>query len=137
VASDFWTSSGFARHLGLLLTEVSGDVARGEMRVTPAQHQNYGIVHGGVYCAVVEHAASIGAAAWFGSRGHVVGVSNNTNFIRAVRDGVLAVEAVPLQRGRTQQLWRVSIHDEDARLVAEGEVRLANVPDAGALGGAS
>lgn len=132
--SDSWTSIGFARHLGLVLTEVSGDVTRGEMRVTPTHHQNYGIVHGGVYCAVIEHAASIAAAAWYGSRGHVVGVSNTTNFIRAVREGTLTVEARPLQRDLTQQLWEVSIHDDDRRLIANGEVRLANIADASALG---
>jgi 1,4-dihydroxy-2-naphthoyl-CoA hydrolase len=132
---DPWSSTGFAQHLGLVLTEVSGDVIRGRLQISPAQHQNYGIVHGGVYCSVVEHAASIGAAAWYGGRGHVVGVSNHTNFVRAVREGTLTVEAQPLQRGRTQQLWQVFIHDAERRLVANGEVRLANIPDAASLGG--
>jgi 1,4-dihydroxy-2-naphthoyl-CoA hydrolase len=83
---------------------------------------------------VVEHLASVGASTWFAGRGHVVGVSNSTNFIRAVRSGLLQVEATPLQRGRTQQLWQVFITDEQRRLVATGEVRLANIADAAALG---
>jgi acyl-coenzyme A thioesterase PaaI-like protein len=44
------------------------------------------------------------------------------------------VEATPLQRGRTQQLWQVFITDEQQRLVAKGEVRLANITDPGKLG---
>ena len=38
--------------------------------VTPDLHQPYGIVHGGVHCSLVESAASIGAALWFGERGN-------------------------------------------------------------------
>lgn len=134
MAESSWEMYGFGEHLGFTLTEVSGDVVRGTMTVTPNQHQDHGIVHGGVYCSVVEHAASTAAGTWFGDRGHVVGVSNSTNFIRAVREGELTVEATPLQRGRTQQLWQVFITDEQARLVAKGEVRLANIADSGGLG---
>jgi uncharacterized protein (TIGR00369 family) len=82
----------------------------------------------------VEHAASVAASRWFGERGGVVGVSNTTHFIRAVRSGLLSVEATPLQRGRTQQLWQVFITDEQQRLVAKGEVRLANIADPARLG---
>ena len=84
-------------------------------------------MHGGVYCSVVETTASIGGALWFGDRGHVVGVSNHTNFLRSVREGVLDVEATPVHRGRTQQLWQVTVSDSAQRLVARGEVRLANI----------
>jgi uncharacterized protein (TIGR00369 family) len=127
-------TEGFTAHLGLALTELSGDAVRGFVRLSSDHHQNYGIVHGGVYCSVIEHVASMGAAMCYGERGHVVGVSNVTNFIRAVRDGELAVEATPLHRGRTQQLWQVFITDEEGRYVAKGEVRLANIADADALG---
>jgi uncharacterized protein (TIGR00369 family) len=71
---------------------------------------------------------------WFADRGNVVGVANHTNFIRAVREGTLTVTATPVQRGRTQQLWQVDVTDDDGRLVARGEVRLANIADADRLG---
>jgi len=128
------TLDGFGKYLGFTIDHASGDVVRGSISVSPEHHQGLGIVHGGVYCSVVEHAASVAAANWFGDRGGVVGVSNSTHFIRAVRSGLLRVEATPLQRGRTQQLWQVFITDEQERLVAKGEVRLANVTDPGKLG---
>ena len=123
--------------LGLEPVEVSGDRVVVRCPVRPVHHQPYGIVHGGVYCAIVESAASVGGATWFGDRGHVVGVHNATNFVRAVREGVLTATATPLQRGRTQQLWQVEIVDETERLVAHGQVRLANVADADRLGQAA
>jgi 1,4-dihydroxy-2-naphthoyl-CoA hydrolase len=120
--------------LGLEPVEVSGDRVVFRCQIRPLLHQPYGIVHGGVYCSIVESAASIGGATWFGDRGHVVGVHNATNFVRAVREGTLTATATPLQRGRTQQLWQVEIVDEQERLVAHGQVRLANIGDADRLG---
>ena len=118
---------GFEKRLGLTITEADGDHVAGRIDVHAGLHQPYGIVHGGVYCSVVETVASIGAAMWFADRGNVVGVANHTNFVRAVREGVLDVLATPIQRGRTQQLWTVTITDERDRLIAKGDVRLANV----------
>ena len=56
-------------------------------------------------------------------------VSNATDFLRPHRSGRLQVVAVPIQQGRTQQLWQVEIRrPEDGKLVARGQVRLQNVP---------
>lgn len=125
---------GFNQVLGTRFVEASGDRVVLSCTVKPDLLQPYGIVHGGVHCSLVETAASVGAALWFGERGNVVGVANHTNFVRAVREGTLTVVATPVQRGRTQQLWQVDITDDADRLVARGEVRLANVPDAERLG---
>jgi len=126
-------SRGLAGHLGLEDFEVTEDRASCRWRVRPELLQPYGLVHGGVYCAVIETLASLGAAAWYGERGNVVGVSNQTDFLRAVRDGGLSAVATPLHRGRLQQLWLVEVHDDRERLVARGQVRLQNVQDAGRL----
>jgi uncharacterized protein (TIGR00369 family) len=125
---------GFNTVLGTEYDEVGPDRVVLRCSVKPHLHQPYGIVHGGVYCGLVETAASIAAATWFGDRGNVVGVANHTNFVRATRDGTLTVTATPVQRGRTQQLWQVDIVDDQERLVARGEVRLANITNADTLG---
>lgn len=126
--------TGFNSALGLEFTEIGPDLARARWTVTPSQHQPYGIVHGGVYCAVIESVASVAAANWLGDKGNVVGVNNNTDFLRATRDGVLTATGTPVHRGRTQQLWRVVITDEQDRTVAQGQVRLANITDAARIG---
>ncbi len=126
---------GFEKLLGLEYLEVSGDRLALRFEITPELHQPYGIVHGGVYCAAVETAASVAAATWAREHvgGQVVGVSNHTNFLRATREGSLTAVATPVHRGRTQQLWQVEITDDSDRLVARGEVRLANIGDADRL----
>ncbi|MFG1714832.1 PaaI family thioesterase [Micromonospora sp. NPDC049203] len=120
-------TGGFVALLGLTFDEVSGDRVVIRWKVRPELHQPYGIQHGGVYCSVVETAASIGGALWLGDKGNVVGVSNQTDFLRAVRDGELTAVGTPVHRGRSQQLWLVEIADADGRLVARGQVRLQNL----------
>lgn len=126
--------TGFGAALGLEFLELTADVVRAQWTVTPNQHQPYGIVHGGVYCAVIETIASMGGAIWFGDRGNVVGVNNNTDFLRATREGVLTAVGTPIHRGRTQQLWRVVITDAQDRIVSQGQVRLANIEDSARIG---
>ena len=118
---------GLNKALGLRLDELGPD--RVVMSWTVAEHhlQPYGLVHGGVYCSVVEGSASLGAAMWFGDRGKVVGVSNHTNFLRSAREGVLTAVATPIHRGRSQQLWLVEVTDDQQRAIARGEVRLQNL----------
>ncbi|MEV0433319.1 PaaI family thioesterase [Nocardia sp. NPDC050413] len=117
----------FTDLIGMRFTEVSADRVRGEWEVRPQLHQPAGIQNGGVYCTVIETLASVGASVWFGERGQVVGVNNNTDFLRAVREGTLTGEATPIHRGRSQQLWVVVITDAEGRLVARGQVRLQNL----------
>ncbi|HEV7192438.1 MAG TPA: PaaI family thioesterase [Jatrophihabitantaceae bacterium] len=128
---DAMDTTGLDATLGFEYRELSADRVVIAWQVTPQQHQPFGIVHGGVYCSAVESAASIGAAAWFGDRGKVVGVSNHTDFLRAATEGTMTAVATPIHRGRSQQLWLVEITDEPGRLVARGQVRLQNLADAG------
>ncbi len=121
-------SGPFISYLGLVFTDVSADGVVATWSAGPSLHQPYGIVHGGVHCSVVETLASVGAGKWLGDRGQVVGVNNNTDFFRAVREGGLTSTATPLHRGRSQQLWLVeTVIDEDGRLASRGQVRLQNL----------
>ena len=124
---------GFLGELGAVFGELSADRVTMTVAVTPRLHQPYGIVHGGVYATIVETLASVGAAIWFGERGTVVGVANHTNFLRSARTGTLHGLGTPIHRGRTQQLWLVEVSDDDERVLARGEVRLANLTSTVAL----
>src|SRR6478672_13347855 len=126
---DVDITGAFVRHLGVEFVEISGDRVVATWSADPKLHQPYGIVHGGVHCAVVETLASLGAALWFGDRGKVVGVNNSTDFYRAVREGEMTSVATPIHQGRTQQVWVVETKDADGRLVSRGQLRVQNLPD--------
>jgi 1,4-dihydroxy-2-naphthoyl-CoA hydrolase len=126
--------TGLVGLLGFDVREMSADSVTVTAEVTEALHQPWGLLHGGVHCALVETAASIGAQLWLGDDGIVVGVSNQTDFLRGVKVGTLEARATPVHRGRLQQLWQVDVHDGDKRLVATGKVRLQNLRDRKAPG---
>lgn len=120
----------FDNQLGLQFTELSPDGARAQLKVKPELLQPMGIVHGGVYCSMIESMASVAAFTWLSTRGGgggVAGVNNNTDFLHAIKSGMVYGTAEPLHRGRRQQLWLVVITDETDRVVARGQVRLQNL----------
>jgi len=126
-------SAGFNSELGLTFLEVTPDGGRAQLTIKDQLLQPFGIVHGGVYCSMVESLASVTAHVWLtaeGGGGTVVGVNNNTDFLRAISSGTVTAVSTPIHRGRRQQLWLVTITDENDKPVARGQVRLQNMPDA-------
>jgi uncharacterized protein (TIGR00369 family) len=115
--------------VGLRYTEIGPDGVRAQLEVKPSLLQPMGLVHGGVYCSMIESMASVSAYHWLAAHGggNVVGVNNNTDFLRAIESGTVIGHSEPIHRGRRQQLWLVTITDDDDRVVARGQVRLQNL----------
>jgi 1,4-dihydroxy-2-naphthoyl-CoA hydrolase len=123
--------NSFVGAVGLRLDSVEpaglDTVVRGTFEVDERHHTPWGVVHGGVWCAAVESAATVGACAVVEADGRfAIGVDNLTDFLRPVQRGTLKVEGRPEQLGRSLQLWRVTITNADGKSVASGRVRLAN-----------
>ncbi len=121
---------GFDNELGLEYLEFSPDGLRARLQIHDKLLQIAGIVHGGVYCSVIESVASVSGGVWLAEHGGgtVVGVNNNTDFLRAISSGTVTAVSTPIHRGRRQQLWLVTITDDNDRVVARGQVRLQNIP---------
>jgi uncharacterized protein (TIGR00369 family) len=122
---------GFDSELGLRYLDLTPDGGRAELEISDKLLQPWGIVHGGVYCSIVESLASVSAAVWLAENGGgvVVGVNNNTDFLRAIKKGTVTAVSTPIHRGRRQQLWSITVTDDSDRLVARGQVRLQNLPE--------
>ncbi len=126
-------SAPFDRLIGLDYVEAGPDGATARLEVKEGLLQPAGIVHGGVYCAVIESMASVSGYLWLRENGggDVVGVNNNTDFLRAITAGTVHATSEPIHRGRRQQLWLVTIRDDAGKPVARGQVRLQNIAKAG------
>lgn len=112
--------------VGIEILEATPERVRARLDAGPRHHQPYGILHGGVYCAIVEDVASRGAGMAALARGQhgVVGVSNQTDFLRSHGTGELVAEGTPLHAGRSAHLWQVVIRrSHDEAVVARGQVR--------------
>ncbi len=121
---------GFDNELGLEYIELTPDGGRARLEIKDKLLQPWGIVHGGVYCSIIEGLASVSGQVWLmeNGGGHVVGVNNNTDFLRSISSGSVTAASTPIHRGRRQQLWLITITDDDDRVVARGQVRLQNIP---------
>jgi 1,4-dihydroxy-2-naphthoyl-CoA hydrolase len=124
------SSGAWIQDHGLVLDEISGARVRAHIDLSARHHTPWGVVHGGVYTTAIESVASVGASAAVVEQGQfAVGLNNSTDFLRSMREGTVDIVAEPIIQGRTQQLWRVVItRREDGKAVAQGQVRLQNVP---------
>lgn len=114
--------------LGVEHIELTADKVVVSWTIGEQHLQPFGIPHGGAYCAVHESSASIGGQIWLGDKGIVVGTNNSTDFIRQAKVGdTITTTATPIHRGRSQQIWHLDSHDQDGKLCAQGQVRLANL----------
>jgi uncharacterized protein (TIGR00369 family) len=115
----------FERLLGLEIIRATRERVEGTIDLDPARHtQPWGIIHGGVYCSIVETLASIGAAINVMPEKTCAGIENQTSFLRSVSGGRVQGVATPIQRGRQMHLWQVEVRDDQQRLLAHGRVRL-------------
>jgi 1,4-dihydroxy-2-naphthoyl-CoA hydrolase len=127
---------GFNQALALTFVSMRADEVIVEMPIGPHHHQPMGIVHGGVYCALVETVCSVGANLYAQQHNRlVVGVDNHTSFLRAQRSGTLRVTGRPLVQGKRTQLWEANVENDKGELVATGRVRLVSVEAGSSLAG--
>ena len=112
---------------GLEVLSASGERVEARVPVTPKLLQPFGIVHGGVHCAIAEAVASVGT--WLGvrERGMIaMGLSNQTSFLRPVTEGdVIHAEAVPIHAGSTTWIWDVTLTDGSGRACAASRMTIA------------
>jgi 1,4-dihydroxy-2-naphthoyl-CoA hydrolase len=111
------TGQGFDALYGLEILELNAELARGQVVVRDELKQPAGLVHGGVYAAIAESLASFGTeVAMFPQGKLVMGLSNQTSFLRPITEGVIHAQARRRHQGRTTWVWNVEIHDDAGRL---------------------
>jgi uncharacterized protein (TIGR00369 family) len=114
--------------LGVEHVETSADKVVVRFTIGDQHLQPFGIPHGGIYCAVHESTASVAGQIWLGDKGIVVGTNNSTDFLRQAKPGdTITTTATPIHRGRSQQLWHLDSTNQEGKLIAQGQVRLANL----------
>ncbi|HEY7966028.1 MAG TPA: PaaI family thioesterase [Solirubrobacteraceae bacterium] len=114
---------------GMRRFDMSEDSARGEVVVRRELMQPWGLIHGGVYASMAESLASWATALVVAGDGNVVmGMSNNTSFLRPISAGTIHALATRRHRGRTTWVWDVDVSDDEGRLCATSRVTVAVRP---------
>jgi uncharacterized protein (TIGR00369 family) len=121
--------SPFDRHYGLELDEATEELVLAHVPVREHLLQPVGLVHGGVYAAIAEALASVGTNVGVTPQGSIgLGMSNNSTFLRSVREGTIHAVARRIHRGRTTWVWDVELTDDEGRRCAVSRVTIAVRP---------
>ena len=102
---------------GIRLTSLSDGGAEGEVRLTAGHLNPLGIVHGGVYCTLLDQVAGA-AACTRGSRG--LTVNCETRFLGIAQGDVLCGHAQAIHMGRTLVVMHAWVTDSQDTLCADG-----------------
>lgn len=115
--------------LGFTGFECEGDgVARARMPVSGRVKQPFGIVHGGAYASLAESLTSRATYEAVEPDQIAMGQSNQTTFLRPVREGTIHAIARPRHRGRTTWVWDVEMSDDEGRVCALSRLIIAVRP---------
>lgn len=102
---------------GMRITAVGDGWAQGELLVEKGHHNPAGIVHGGVYCTMMDQVA--GAAACT-SGALCRTVSCDVRFLEAAQSGRLISHAEAVRMGRSITVMRAWVEDDGGMVCAEG-----------------
>ena len=118
---------GLVNDLGIEYVETEPSRVVMRMPVDQRHLQPMGFLHGGASVVLAETVATTGA--WLNCEpGKVAfGSEINASHLRPKRSGTLTAVCEPVQVGRTNQVWEVSIRDEDDKPVCVARCRLAVV----------
>ena len=102
--------------LGITFIDVGEHYLEAKLQVTPAHHQPAGVLHGGATAALAETVGSTAAAIFSKKENQILrGVELSINHVRGISEGFVFAKAVPIHMGRTMQLWKISIIDQNNR----------------------
>ena len=130
-------SGGLDDHVGLAFTWCAEDRVEATVTAEARHTQVYGLVHGGLYCTMVEAVGSCGAALLHLPRGRLpVGVENRTRFLKAARAGtVLTATGIPTEVTEHGSIWSVKVTSSDGTLCADGQLTARALPPGKQVGG--
>ena len=99
--------------------DVGKDFLIAKMPVTSKVHQPDGVLHGGATAALAE---SVGSAASYFSIDNnnqmIRGTMISVNHVKGISKGFVYAKASPVHKGRTTQLWKIEIKDENDDLIS-------------------
>ena len=119
--------------LGIIFTDVGEHFLEAKMKVIPKLHQPAGVLHGGATAALAETVGSSASAIFSMKKNQMLrGIELSINHVRGISEGYVFAKAVPIHMGRTMQLWKISITDENQKDISFAKLTtltIDNKPD--------
>jgi 1,4-dihydroxy-2-naphthoyl-CoA hydrolase len=119
----------FEGFLDLEWVELTPTSAHVRFQVRENLKQPFGLLHGGIYCAVAETVASLATLHEVWRDGLIgTGLSNSASFLRPITVGTVDVVARLRNRDDREWLWSHEFRDEQSRVCALVDVTIAVRP---------
>lgn len=131
-ATELARRAGVHGQLDIEISELTKDRVVVTCPVGPKVHQPFGILHGGVSALLAESAASIGGQLNAPDGKVCVGIELNASHLRSIATGTLFATATPVRIGRTIQVWRIEVTDQEGRAICDARCSLAVIDQPGA-----
>jgi uncharacterized protein (TIGR00369 family) len=120
------SAQGLGRLVGLQISEVSADAARGRAAIRPELTQRSRGACGAVFSAIAESLASEATARAVDSEGKTAAaLTSQSTFLRPVSGGSIHAVAMCKHRGRTTWVWEVEMSDDEGALCALTRMTIA------------
>ncbi len=111
------TEGTYAVTGGMRLAELGDGWARGELQLEERHRNPMGIVHGGVYCTMMDQVAGTAAC----TRGSICRTVNcEVRFLAPAQGGHLTSHAEAVRMGRSIAVIRAWVKDTEGTVCAEG-----------------
>lgn len=115
-------------HLNIEISSIGESSLEGIMPVSSNIKQPFGIVHGGANCVLAETLGSLAANLVLDNqKQHAVGLSINTNHIKAVRNGHVKGIATPKHIGKKTQVWEIETFNIKNELTSITSLTMSNI----------
>ena len=122
---------GLGGLIGLEHLEAGPERATARVPITDDVRQPFGLVHGGAYAVIAESMCSRATATAVWDDGMAaMGQTNQSSFLRPMRDGHINAKATVRHRGRTTWIWDCEFTDDEGRLCALTRMTVAVRPRA-------
>lgn len=115
--------------LGIEITDVGTDYLIAKMPVNSKVHQPDGVLHGGATAALAESVGSFAAHIFLNQKEVFVrGIDISCNHIKSVRSGFVHAKASFVHKGRTTQLFDISVTDDEGNLISVCKLTTISLP---------
>ncbi|MFL2639573.1 MAG: PaaI family thioesterase [Flavobacteriaceae bacterium] len=111
--------SSLEKTLGIEFIDLDNDRVKARMEVTPKLHQPDGVLHGGATAALAESVGSVASYLSIDIEKQIVrGTIISAYHLKSISSGYVYAEAIAIHKGRTTQLWKINISDENDNLIS-------------------
>lgn len=110
----------FRQHLGIRVEYIGRERSEISLPVTENLLQAYGMVHGGVYCVLIDTAIGTAVRAGYQCDVKPLTTDLNVSFLRSAGVGRIHASAELIKRGKTVAVGTGRVHDASGHMLAVG-----------------